>query len=97
MLGDHANLIADHLKKPTLDREFVDGTAASHSQATIAEQSHEGCVAGQNPDLAVECGRSDGIRIAVEHSRLRRDDRDPHHELESFLAFSTASSIVPTM
>ena len=97
MLGDHAYLIADHLKKPTLDREFADTGAASHPQATLAQQRHEGRVARQNADFTVECRRGDGICFAVEHSRLRRDDRDPHHELESFLAFSTASSIVPTM
>jgi len=94
---NHANLIADHLEKSTLDREFTESGAAAHSQPTSAEQSHEGCVARQNADLAVECRRGDRVRIAVEHSRLRGDDRDPHHELDSFLAFSTTSSIVPTM
>ena len=97
MLGDHAHLIADYLKKPALDREFADTAALSHPQPTLAKQRHEGRVARENADFAVVCRRNDGIRIAVEHSRFGRDDRNPHHELESFLAFSTASSIVPTI
>ena len=54
-------------------------------------------MAGKDTDFSVKRRRHDGVGVAVEHSRLGGDDRDPHHELASFLAFSTASSIPPTM
>jgi hypothetical protein len=54
-------------------------------------------MAGKDTDFSVERRCHNGISVAVEHSRLGGNDRDSHHELASFLAFSTASSIPPTM
>ena len=52
---------------------------------------------GQDADLAIVGGRREAIGLPVEDGRLRRDDRDAHHDVAIFLAFSTASSMPPTM
>ena len=64
---------------------------------TGTEQGHEGGVMGQDAHLPVEGRRVHGVGLPIEDGRLRRDDRDPHHALAIFLAFSTASSMPPTM
>src|SRR5215831_1257339 len=97
VLGDHSHAVTEYLEKATLDGEFVERGPSPHAQAAFAEEGHERRVTGENADLAVVGGRRDGVGIAVEHGRLGRDDADPHHALASFLDFSTASSIVPTM
>jgi hypothetical protein len=51
----------------------------------------------QDPDLPVECGCHHGIRIAVKHRGIRGDHSNVHHALAILRAFSTASSIPPTM
>ena len=97
MFGYHPDAIVDYLKKSTTNGKAVDVFRATHSQRPLSQQSHEGSMIGQDPDLTIERRRDHGVGVAVEHRGLRRDYRDPHHELASFLDFSTASSMPPTM
>jgi hypothetical protein len=94
---DDADAIADDLEKTAADREASHGCRASNGEHPLAEQRHERRVVRQNPHLAVERRRDNRVGIAVEHSGLGGNNRDSHHELASFFAFSTASSIPPTM
>src|SRR6476646_4426943 len=97
VFGHHAYPIVHDLKEPTANFEPAHRVRAPHRQRPLAQQRHERSVIRQDADLAVEGRRHDGVRFTVEHRGLRRDNRDLHHELASFLAFSTASSIAPTM
>lgn len=89
--------ITNDLEEPTSHCKAGHALCLPNPERALPEQGHEWRVVGKNPHLPVERRRRDGIRIAVEDSRLRRDDRDSHHALASFLAFSTTSSIPPTM
>src|SRR5512138_1515088 len=97
VFGHHAYPIVHDLEEPTANFEPVHRICASHGQRSLAQQRHERCVIRQDADLAVEGRRHHGVRFTVEHRGLGRDNRDLHHELASFLAFSTASSMPPTM
>jgi hypothetical protein len=97
VFGYHPDAIVDYLQKPTTNGEEIDAFRATHGQRPLAQQGHEWSMIGQDPDLAIERGRDDRVGVAVEHRGLRRDYRDPHHELASFFDFSTASSMPPTM
>jgi hypothetical protein len=97
VFGYHAYSIVHDLEEPTTNREPVDGSGVPHRERPLAKQSHERCVIRQDADFAVESGRDHRVCFPVEHRRLGRDHRDLHHEFASFFAFSTASSIPPTM
>src|SRR5262249_8376519 len=97
VFGDHAHPIVHDLKKSALNQESARALTPANAKPPLSEQGHERSVIRQYSDFAVERGRDDRVRVAVEHSRFRRDDRDLHHELASFLDFSTASSMPPTM
>ncbi len=97
MFGYHPDAIVDHLKKSTPNGEAIDLFRATHGQRPFAQEGHEWCMIGQDTDLTIERGRDDRVGVAVEHRGLGGDYRDPHHELASFLDFSTASSMPPTM
>lgn len=97
MFGYHPDAIVDHLKKSTPNGEAINLLRATHGQCPFAQQGHKRCMIGQNADLTIEGGRDHRIRLAVEHRALGGDYRDSHHELASFLDFSTASSMPPTM
>jgi hypothetical protein len=97
VFGYHPHAIVDYLKKPTPKGEAIDVFRAPHGQRPLAQQSHEGGMIGQDPDLAIERWGDDRVGVAVEHRGLRRDYCDSHHELASFFDFSTASSMPPTM
>src|SRR5581483_672216 len=93
----HPHARPHDLQEPAPHGEPGLAAAVPYGQGPPAEERHEGRVIGQDAHLTVERRGDDGVRVAVEHSRLRRDYRDSHHEPASFFAFSTASSIVPTM
>jgi hypothetical protein len=97
VFGHDTNAIASDLQKPTSHQKFGDAAFAPHLESAAAEQRHERRMAGKDADFTVKRRRYHSVGVAVEHSRLRGDDRDSHHELASFLAFSTASSMPPTM
>jgi len=97
VFGHHAHPIIHDLEEPTANHETIQRLSASHRERSLPEQRHERCVIRQDADLAIERGRDDRVRFPVEHRRLGRDHRDLHHELASFFAFSTASSMPPTM
>jgi hypothetical protein len=89
--------ITDDLEEPTSHCKPGHAPAVPNRERALAKQGHEWRVVGKDPHLSIERRRRDGIRVAVEDSRLRGDDRDSHHALASFLAFSTTSSMPPTM
>jgi hypothetical protein len=97
VFGYHPDAIVDYLEKSTPNGEVIDVVRATHGQCAFAQEGHEWCMTRQNTDLTIEGWRDHRVRIAVEHRGLGRDYRDPHHELASFLDFSTASSMPPTM
>src|SRR6476661_2110079 len=97
VFGDHADPIVDDLQKPASNLEPVTGPALAHDEGSLAEQRHERSVVRQDADLAVVRGRDHRIGLAVKHGRLGRNHRDLHHALASLRAFSTASSMPPTM
>src|ERR1044071_5358732 len=97
VFGNHAHSIVHDLEETTAHFEPIYRVRAPYGQRPLAQQRHERSVIRQDADLAVERRRHDGVRFTVEHRGLGRDNRDLHHELASFLAFSTASSMPPTM
>ena len=97
MFGDDADAVASDLKESATHQKSCGAAPAAHREGAATEQRHERRVAGKDTDFAVERRRHYGVGVAVEHSRLGGNDRDSHHEAASFLAFSTASSIPPTM
>ena len=97
VFGHHAYPIVHDLEKPTPNREPPRSAGAPYGERPLSQERHERCVIWQDADFAVEGGRDDRVRFTVEHRRFGRDHRDLHHELASFLAFSTASSMPPTM
>jgi hypothetical protein len=92
-----ADDIVDSLEKATIHMELVLVFSGAHGKDTRSEQGHEGRMMGQNTHLAVVGRRIDRVGLAVKDGSFWRDDRDPHHALAIFLAFSTTSSIPPTM
>ena len=97
MFGDHPHAVASDLQETATHQKLRNAASAAHPEGAATKQCHERRVAGKNTHFSVKRRRHDGVGVAVEHSRLRGDDRDPHHELASFLDFSTASSMPPTM
>src|SRR6266511_910385 len=95
VFGHHAYPIVHDLEEPPANDEALHPIGTTHDQRALSQQRHERSVIRQDADLTVEGGRHDRIRFTVEHRRLGGDHRDLHHELASFLAFSTASSIPP--
>jgi hypothetical protein len=71
VFGYHPDAIVDYLKKPTANGEAIDVLRATHSQRPLAQQRHEWGMIGQDPDLTIERGRDDRVRVAVEHRGLR--------------------------
>jgi hypothetical protein len=94
---DHTHPVVHNLKKPAPHKEPTGTIPATDYQASFSQQRHERGMVRQDADLTIEGGRDDRVRLAVEHSGFWRDDRDLHHPLASFLDFSTASSMPPTM
>jgi hypothetical protein len=97
VFGDHADPIVDDLQKSASNLEPVIGPTLPHDESSLAEQRHERSVVRQDADLAVVRGRDYRVRLAVKHGCFRRNHRDLHLALASLRAFSTASSIPPTM
>ena len=97
VFGHHAHPIVHDLEEPTANHKPTYSLGASYRERSLPQQRHERCVIRQDADLAIECGRNYRVRFTVEHRRLGRDHRDTHHALASFFAFSTASSMPPTM
>jgi hypothetical protein len=97
VFGDHAHPIIDDLEESATNLESTGGPALPDRQHSLAEQGHERGMVRQDADLAVERGRNDCVRLSIEYRRFRRDNGDLHHDPASFFAFSTASSIPPTM
>jgi hypothetical protein len=97
VFGDHADPVASDLEETATHQKPSNTPAPADPEGAAAEQCHERGVPGKNTYFSVERRRHNGIGVAVEHSRLGGDDRDTHHELASFLPFSTASSMPPTM
>jgi hypothetical protein len=85
------------LQEAAIDLKPVLRTRVPDNECPATKESHERSVVGQDADLPVIGGRDDRVRLAVKHRGRRRDDRNVHHALASFRAFSTASSIPPTM
>jgi len=97
VFGDHPDPVACDLEETATHQKLRNAAGAANPEGTAAKQCHERRVPGKNTHFSVKRRRHDGVGIGVEHSRLGGDDRDTHHELASFLAFSTASSMPPTM
>ena len=97
VFGHYAYSIVHDLEKSTANHESTHRLGAPHRERALPQKCHERCVIRQDTDLAVEGGRYDRVRFTVEHSRFGGNHRDMHHELASFLAFSTASSMPPTI
>jgi hypothetical protein len=97
VFGDHPNAVASDLQETATHQKLRNAAPAADPQGAAAEQRHERRVPGKNTYFSVERRRHDGVGVAVEHSGLGGDDRDTHHALASFFAFSTASSMPPTM
>jgi hypothetical protein len=97
VLRDDPDSIVDDLKKAAIDLKPVLQTRMPDKKCPATKECHERSVIGQNADLPIEGGRDDRVRLAVKHRSIGRDDRNVHHALASFLAFSTASSMLPTM
>lgn len=97
MFRDNPYPITHDLEKSTSHREPRDSVRRTHRKGALAEKRHERRVVREYTNLAVEGRCRHGIRLPVEDSRLRRNDRDSHHDPASFFAFSTTSSIPPTI
>lgn len=97
MFGDHPDPVASDLEKTATHQKLRNAASAADPKGAAAKQCHERGVPGKNTYFSVKRRRYHGVGVAVEHSRLGGDDRDTHHALASFLAFSTASSMPPTM
>jgi hypothetical protein len=97
VFGDDANAVASDLQESATHQKLRNTAPAAYLEGAAAQQRHERGVTGKDTNLTVKRRRHYGVGVAVEHSCLRGDDRDSHHEVASFLAFSTASSIPPTM
>src|SRR5690242_942505 len=98
LLRHDAHDVVDDLKKPAVDVE-PPSALATHAQDTLAEESHQRRVAGENAHLAVERRRDDRVGRALVQHGLGRDDGDVEHASQpcSFFAFSTTSSMPPAM
>jgi hypothetical protein len=97
VLRDYPHLVVHHLQESAADREPPGATVLPDHQGAFAEERHERGVVRQDADLAIMGGDHDRIRRPIKHRRFRRDHRHMHQALASFFAFSTASSIEPTM
>ena len=97
LFRDDADGIVDCLKETTIYLELMLLFSSAHRKHTRAKQGHEGSMMGQDAHLAIIRRRIHRVGFPIEDGRFGRDDRDPHHVLAIFLAFSTASSIPPTM
>ena len=97
MLRHDPHAVIHDLEKATADAEAPGGSSLPDDQRAGPEERHERGVARQDADLPIERRSDYGIGFAVKHRRFGRNHRDMHHELASFCAFSTASSIPPTM
>ena len=97
MLRHDPHPVIHDLEKPAANAEAPRGPSLPDDQRAGPEERHERGVARQDADLPVERRSDYGIGFAVKHRRFGRNHCDMHHELASFCAFSTASSIPPTM
>ena len=97
VFGDYTHPVVNNLQESAPYEKPTGALAAADDQGSLSHKCHERGMVRQNADLTVVRGRDDRVRLAVEHCRLGGDDRDSHHPLASFLAFSTASSMPPTM
>jgi hypothetical protein len=89
--------VIDDLKKTAVDLEPILGASTADHKSPAAQESHERCVMRQNADQPIKSWRDHRVRLAVKHRGIGRDHSNVHHALASFFAFSTASSIPPTM
>ncbi len=97
MFGNDPDSIVHYLEEATSDGESIHATRAANGERSRSQERHERSVVRQNADLAIECRRDDRLGLTVEHSCFGGNDRDLHHELPSFSALATASSMPPTM
>jgi hypothetical protein len=97
MFGDYTHPVVHDLEKPAPNEESAHALATADHELAFSQECHERSVIRQYAHFPIERRCDDRVRFAVEHTRFRADDRDLHHELASFLAFSTASSMPPTM
>src|SRR6266850_1770292 len=97
VFGHYPDGIVDHLEETAPHGEAEVALRASHGETPLTEERGERGVPRKDTYLPVNRGSHDGAGVAIEHRRLGGNYCDVHHALASFLAFSTASSIPPTM
>ena len=97
MFGDDADDVSYHLQETAADGERTLPAGDPHLQGTLAEERHEWGMVRQDAHLAIVRGHLEAFSLPVKDASVRRNDRDTHHDVAIFLAFSTASSIPPTM
>jgi hypothetical protein len=76
--GNDPYRIIEDLQEPALDFELPPATGAK-PQLAAAEQRHHRRVAGQDSNFAVIRRRDNGIGLAFEENRLRRNQRNFKH------------------
>jgi hypothetical protein len=97
VFGHDSNPVVYDLKKSTSNGKSAGAACPADGKRACSQESHERRMPRQNADLTVVRRRDDRVGFPVEHRRFRRYNRDLHHELPSFSAFATASSMLPTM
>ena len=97
MFSHDTHAVVDHLKESAADLEAAGAITLADDEIARTQKGHHRGVPWQDPDRPVIGRRPEGVGLTIKDGRIGRDDRDVHHALASFLAFSTASSIPPTM
>src|SRR5687767_7102155 len=97
VFGPDPDPVVHDVETAASDCEPVHRTSPANPQRAGNKEAHERRVVRPNANLAVESGRDHRVGLIVEHRRFWGDNRDLHHELPSFSALATASSMPPTM
>lgn len=97
MFGNDADDIPHDLQESATDGKRALPTGDPYQQGTLTEERHEWGVVRQDADLAVVGGYLKAFGLPVKDGAVRRNHRDAHHAAAILAAFSTASSMPPTM